>query len=225
MASASERPLRPGDVIDVKSSAEILATLDGDGALDGPPLIPEMIRHVGRWYAASRRVDKICDTIAASGSRRMHDTVYLEDRRCHGSEHAGCQAGVWIASSTTRQAACSTSPRTAWSSRTLLTRASAAPVAGSVRARLSILARGLGAPGRGVRASANSARRSAVYRLSTRWRTSDARACAVPATSLTQKRRSARRQRRSCASVRSADTASAYSSRYRRRADVRSRSP
>jgi hypothetical protein len=38
-------------------------------------------------------VDKICDTIAATGSRRMHATVYLEDLRCDGSGHGGCQAG------------------------------------------------------------------------------------------------------------------------------------
>jgi hypothetical protein len=41
----------------------------------------------------SRRVDKICDTVAATGSRRMEDTVYLEDLRCDGSAHGGCQAG------------------------------------------------------------------------------------------------------------------------------------
>ena len=91
MTSADKRPLRPGDVVEVRSAAEILATLDGNAALDRMPFMPEMIRHVGRRYTVSRRVDKICDTIAATGSRRMQDTVYLDDLRCDGSAHGGCQ--------------------------------------------------------------------------------------------------------------------------------------
>ena len=93
MTSVDTRPLRPGDVVEVRSAAEILATLDGDAALDRMPFMPEMARHAGRRYTVTRRVDKICDTIAATGSRRMHATVYLEDLRCDGSGHGGCQAG------------------------------------------------------------------------------------------------------------------------------------
>jgi hypothetical protein len=58
--------------------------------------MPEMLEHVGRRFTVSRRVEKICDTIAATGSRRMRDTVYLEDLRCNGSGHGGCQAGCLI---------------------------------------------------------------------------------------------------------------------------------
>jgi hypothetical protein len=87
------RPLRPGDVVEVRPPAEILATLDGEATLDGVPFMPEMLEHVGRRFTVSRRVEKICDTIAATGSRRMRDTVYLEDLRCNGSGHEGCQAG------------------------------------------------------------------------------------------------------------------------------------
>ena len=93
MKSADKRPLRPGDVVEVRSAAEILATLDSDGAVESMPFMPEMARHAGRRYTVTRRVDKICDTIAATGSRRMHATVYLEDLRCDGSGHGGCQAG------------------------------------------------------------------------------------------------------------------------------------
>jgi hypothetical protein len=90
--SARERPLRPGDVVEVKSPAEIFATLDGD-AIDDMPFMAEMLQHAGRRYTVSRRVDKICDTVTATGSRRMEDTVYLDDLRCDGSAHGGCQAG------------------------------------------------------------------------------------------------------------------------------------
>ena len=93
MTSADKRPLRPGDIVEVRSAAEILATLDGGAALDKMPFMPEMISSRRRRYRVSRRVDKICDTIAATGSRRMHATVYLEDLRCDGSGHGGCQAG------------------------------------------------------------------------------------------------------------------------------------
>jgi hypothetical protein len=89
VTSADERPLRPGDVVEVRSAAEILATLDGDAALDRMPFMPEMVPHTRRRYRVTRRVDKICDTIAATGSRRMHATVYLEDLRCDGSGHGG----------------------------------------------------------------------------------------------------------------------------------------
>ena len=90
--SARERPLRPGDVVEVKSPAEIFATLDGD-AIDDMPFMAEMLQHAGRRYTVSRRVDKICDTVTATGSRRMKSTVYLDDLRCDGSAHGGCQAG------------------------------------------------------------------------------------------------------------------------------------
>jgi hypothetical protein len=86
-----DRPLRPGDEVQVRSASEILATLDSDGTLDEMPFMPEMLRHVGRRYKVTRRVDKICDTVAGTGSRRMHGTVYLEDLRCDGSGHAGAR--------------------------------------------------------------------------------------------------------------------------------------
>jgi hypothetical protein len=91
--SAGDRPLRPGDVVEVKSPTEILSTLDDGGALGSMPFMPEMLRHVGRRYTVSRRVDKICDTVTSTGSRRMYSTVYLDDLRCDGSAHGGCQAG------------------------------------------------------------------------------------------------------------------------------------
>jgi hypothetical protein len=79
-------------VVEVKSPAEIFATL-ADDAIDDMPFMAEMLQHAGKRYTVSRRVDKICDTVTATGSRRMRDTVYLDDLRCDGSAHGGCQAG------------------------------------------------------------------------------------------------------------------------------------
>lgn len=90
------RPLRPGDVVEVKSAAEILATLDGEASVDKMPFMPEMLQYAGRRFTVSRRVDKICDTISYTGSRRMLNTVYLENLRCDGSGHAGCQGGCML---------------------------------------------------------------------------------------------------------------------------------
>ena len=58
--------------------------------------MPEMLQYVGRRFTVGRRVEKICDTISQTGSRRMVGTVYLEDLRCDGSGHDGCQAGCRI---------------------------------------------------------------------------------------------------------------------------------
>ena len=96
MPPGINRPLRRGDIVEVRPAAEILATLDENGVYDDMPFMPEMLEYAGRRFTVSRRVEKICDTIAATGSRRMHDTVYLEDLRCDGSGHGGCQAGCRI---------------------------------------------------------------------------------------------------------------------------------
>jgi len=84
--------LSRGDLVEVKSPAEILATLDERGDLEGLPFMPEMAAYCGRRFRVERRADKVCDTVKFSGSRRLPDAVLLEDLRCDGSGHDGCQA-------------------------------------------------------------------------------------------------------------------------------------
>ena len=84
--------MRPGDLVRVRSAGEILATLDEDGAVGGIPFMPEMIRHVDRRFRVSKRVEKICWYTPESSSRRLPDTVLLEELRCDGAAHGGCQA-------------------------------------------------------------------------------------------------------------------------------------
>jgi hypothetical protein len=93
---SGKRPLRPGDIVEVRPADEILATLDKNGALSGTVFMPEMIAHLGKRFTVTRRVDKICNMVDETGSRRMFDTVYLDDLRCNGSGHGGCQAGCRI---------------------------------------------------------------------------------------------------------------------------------
>jgi hypothetical protein len=86
--------LRAGELVEVRSAAEILATLGPTGTLDGLPFMPEMLQYCGRRLRVFKRADKTCDTIgrASTHSLRMLDAVHLEDVRCDGAAHDGCQA-------------------------------------------------------------------------------------------------------------------------------------
>jgi hypothetical protein len=84
--------LRHGDLVQVKSAAEIRATLDAHGMLGGLPFMPEMVRYCGRRLVVDKRAEKICDTIYPIASNRLPDTVLLGNLRCDGSGHDGCQA-------------------------------------------------------------------------------------------------------------------------------------
>jgi hypothetical protein len=95
LGRVDDRSLRPGDIVEVRSAAEILATLDRDASTDAMPFMPEMLRYSGKRFTVSRRVEKICDTVSGGFPRslRMRDTVLLDDLRCDGSAHGECQAG------------------------------------------------------------------------------------------------------------------------------------
>jgi hypothetical protein len=88
--------LRVGDLVEVLSAEEILATLDQQGAVDGLPLMPEMLEFCGKRFEVGKRADKTCNTITVMESRRLYDTVHLEGLRCSGAAHGGCQAQCLI---------------------------------------------------------------------------------------------------------------------------------
>ncbi len=83
--------LRRDDVVEVRSAAEILATLDDRGELEALPFMAEMIPHCGRRLTVVSAAERMCDTITWTGSRRIPDTVLLGELRCDGSGHDGCQ--------------------------------------------------------------------------------------------------------------------------------------
>jgi len=86
-----------GEVVRVRAEAEILATLDERGEIDGLPFMPEMRRFCGQAFRVHRRADKTCDTITGSlGARRMRDAVHLESVRCNGADHGGCEAACLL---------------------------------------------------------------------------------------------------------------------------------
>jgi hypothetical protein len=98
VSHASARRLRVGDVVEVRSPAEIRATLDERGELENLPFMPEMLAFCGRRLSVHKVAHKVCDTISRSGMRRMYGAVYLTGARCDGAAHGGCQTAcqfIW----------------------------------------------------------------------------------------------------------------------------------
>jgi hypothetical protein len=89
----SKLRLKAGDFVEVQGLADIVATLDGDGTFEGLPFMPEMARHCGQRLRVAKIGHKTCDTINNYKSRLMKDAVLLENLRCDGAYHGGCQAG------------------------------------------------------------------------------------------------------------------------------------
>lgn len=88
--------LRPGELVQVRSLPEILATLDAKGCLEGLPFMPEMAAYCGHRYPVMRRVDKIWEYVHLSGMRRVRNAVLLKTLRCDGRSHGGCQAACQL---------------------------------------------------------------------------------------------------------------------------------
>jgi hypothetical protein len=92
---AMHRRLRRDQIVEVRSKDEILATLDDKGALDGLRFMPEMLAFCGSRYRVFRRADLICVEGLAS-RRHMKNAVLLDEVRCNGSRHGGCQRDCLI---------------------------------------------------------------------------------------------------------------------------------
>jgi hypothetical protein len=88
--------LRAGDWVEVRSKAAVLSTLDANGRLDELPFMPEMFACCGKRFRVWKRAHKTCDTVNKTGGRRIAATVHLEDVRCDGAAHGGCQAACLI---------------------------------------------------------------------------------------------------------------------------------
>jgi len=89
--------LKAGEWIEVRSREEILATLDMHGRFENAPFMTEMFQHCGRKIQVSKRADKTCDPAHEPWSiRRVKNCVHLQDVRCDGRGHGGCEAGCLI---------------------------------------------------------------------------------------------------------------------------------
>jgi hypothetical protein len=84
---------RTGDLVEVRSRQEILATLDEHGCVDEMPFMPEMLQFCGQRFRVSAVAHKTCETARRTWkNRRLRTTVHLAGVRCDGSGHGGCQA-------------------------------------------------------------------------------------------------------------------------------------
>jgi hypothetical protein len=83
---------KKGDVVDVLPWDELIHTLDASGTVDGLPFMPEMLRYCGKRLMITKRLERTCEDIEG-GMRRIRNVVFLNDLRCDGSEHGGCQKG------------------------------------------------------------------------------------------------------------------------------------
>ncbi|GAA4225304.1 hypothetical protein FHR32_003368 [Streptosporangium album] len=88
--------LRVGEMVEVLSEAEILATLDERGELEELPFMPEMLAFCGQRLTVHKVAHKLCDTISRTGMRRMERAVHLTGARCDGQAHGGCQTACLI---------------------------------------------------------------------------------------------------------------------------------
>lgn len=95
-ANRTSRKLHAGDWVEVRSTQEILATLDSRGTLTGLPFMPEMLAFCGKRFHVWKRADKTCSEGNGGNIRKVHDTVHLKELRCDGSTHGGCDAGCLL---------------------------------------------------------------------------------------------------------------------------------
>jgi hypothetical protein len=84
---------RAGDLVEVRSKEEILATLTPDGRIAGMPFMPEMLQFCGQQFRVGAVAHKTCETAKRTyQGRRLEKTVHVGDLRLDGSAHGGCQA-------------------------------------------------------------------------------------------------------------------------------------
>ncbi|MCL5006097.1 MAG: hypothetical protein M1404_06150 [Acidobacteria bacterium] len=76
--------LVPGELVEVKTVDEILATLDSSGRNRGLGFPPEMREYCGRQMRVMRRVQKICLESKPGILRKLKNTVLLEGSVCQG---------------------------------------------------------------------------------------------------------------------------------------------
>lgn len=95
--------LRRGDVVQVRSLEEILGTLDADGTVSGLPFMPEMGAFCGRRFRVTRLALKACVECFDVDRRVIdmrefdgRDVCVLEELRCTGAQHDGCQRGCLL---------------------------------------------------------------------------------------------------------------------------------
>ena len=81
--------LSPGEIVEIRSEKEILATLDENGTLEGLPFIAEMRKYCGGRFRVLKHVTKII--VEGVGAGRIKDTAILVGVTCDGEANEGCR--------------------------------------------------------------------------------------------------------------------------------------
>jgi hypothetical protein len=84
---------RIGEIVEVGSAEEILATLDSEGKFEGIPFMPEMLASCGHRFQVVKYADYTCTD---GEPRCLENAVHLDELRCNGSAHRNCQAKCLI---------------------------------------------------------------------------------------------------------------------------------
>ena len=85
-----------GEIVEVLTPLEIMQTLDSCGTIHGLPFMPEMIAYCGKRYRVRSKIEKTCVVTGKMREFINDDVVFLENLRCDGSSHDGCQRGCLI---------------------------------------------------------------------------------------------------------------------------------
>jgi hypothetical protein len=86
--------LRPGELVEVKSKADILATLDAQGRNRGLRFDSEMLHYCGRRYRVERRVERILDERTGGMILLPRDCIVLEGAACRSDYHRFCPRSI-----------------------------------------------------------------------------------------------------------------------------------
>jgi len=88
--SRNLKRLKPGEVVQVRSEDEILATLDKNNTLEGLSFLPEMRKYCGRRLKVLKEVNKLL-VEGETEMRHIRNTVILAGAFCDGEAHGGCK--------------------------------------------------------------------------------------------------------------------------------------
>ena len=100
--SYKELNLFAGELVEVRSAEEILATLDENGRLNAMPFMPEMLQYCCKQFRVFKVAHKTCDNIQPWNMRTVKDAVHLTGLRCDGQAHDGCDAVLQPAAAPSR---------------------------------------------------------------------------------------------------------------------------
>ena len=85
-----------GDWVEVRSRAEIDATLDDQSCFEQLPFMPEMRQYCGQRAYVLRCAHRVFDYRKSRRMRHLDGAVLLTSLQCDGAHHGGCEASCYM---------------------------------------------------------------------------------------------------------------------------------